>query len=617
MIKYGFFTLLLAFSFNNSFYGANCEVISSSEINTISNNHLTQETSCLLQINKREADNYATRVLFYSKMDKIYAITAQIEDLNGNVIRKLKSSEIITQSAYSEMLFFSDYFIKKFTLRHNVYPYRIRYSYKQYYNEFSEITTWEPNIDDKVPVREAMLEVRTPKNYPVFYKLNNINKPQIDTLENEIVYRFKATNLNIPDDESFSPSRLINLPFVKFMPESFTWVCKGSHKSWKDYGNWVFRLTNNLNVLPESDKQTVHSLTDNLTNRFEKIKVLYHYLQDNFRYVNVSMDVGGLVPYPAEYVSKNHYGDCKALTVYMSALLKEVGIASNYATVYAGDDPPEFINSLPCQQANHMLLVVPSPKDTIYLECTSNNTPVGYVGSFTQNRKALLISENDSKIINMPSFKPADVFVSKKYEFNITNENEIDLKLTNSYKGYSFDEFNSLNTDLTPKETEDIIREKILPFSDFELSKWNLSKPGRDSVFNIFHAELKLNNYLQKYGNNQGFSLISYNLPKLEKPSERKQPIHIDRIINQIDTTEISLTSAYHFFSIPENVTIEAVYGEISINYQKEKENDKLKIIRHLLINKGDYPLSDYPDFYAFISNIEKTNKKFILINKI
>jgi hypothetical protein len=83
-------------------------------------------------------------------------------------------------------------------------------------------------------------------------------------------------------------------------------------------------------MLPEETKNKVHELTDKLQDKNEKIKVLYDFLQKNTHYIIMQLGIGGWQPLEASYVSIKKYGDCKALSNFMIALLKEAGITAKY-----------------------------------------------------------------------------------------------------------------------------------------------------------------------------------------------------------------------------------------------------------------------------------------------
>ena len=56
-------------------------------------------------------------------------------------------------------------------------------------------------------------------------------------------------------------------------------------------------------------------------------------------------------------------------------------------------------------QGNHVILSVPNDENYIFLECTSQNNPFGYLSDFTSNRNALLIKPNGGEIVKTSEYK--------------------------------------------------------------------------------------------------------------------------------------------------------------------------------------------------------------------
>src|SRR6202012_193753 len=155
-------------------------------------------------------------------------------------------------------------------------------------------------------------------------------------------------------------------------------------------------------VLSPQRAAEVKKMTDTIKTDKEKAKFLYKYLQQNVRYVSIQLGIGGYKPFPATFVDEKKYGDCKALANYMRALLKAVNIPSYYAIIRAGtnQEPADF--SFNENVFNHAIVCIPFKNDTTWLECTSNTSPFGKLGSFTENRNALLITEDGGKLVNTP-----------------------------------------------------------------------------------------------------------------------------------------------------------------------------------------------------------------------
>ena len=131
-------------------------------------------------------------------------------------------------------------------------------------------------------------------------------------------------------------------------------------------------------------KTQVHALTDHLPDPYKKIQVLYILPSEKYALCLDHIWDWRVATYDAEYVARNKYGDCKALSNFMIALLKEAGIKGYPVTIWGGEDEREFVTDFPSHQSNHIICAVPVEKDTVWLECTDQFLPAGYLGGLPQ-----------------------------------------------------------------------------------------------------------------------------------------------------------------------------------------------------------------------------------------
>lgn len=609
----GISVFLAFFSFSLLAKDYDCEVLQYNVFCKVNNNKITLEYTYYYQINNRKGDEHAKISVPYSKKDKVTIVEAWIEDANGTVIRKLKNADIKDQSDISDISLYEDNYVKKFELLHNTYPYRIYYKTRYTFSELIEIVDWTPVVDTEIPTRSAELKIEVPTGFPVKIFEDQTHYSSSENGETT-VYEWKLNNLPILKDEVLSPPHIDFFPRVIVVPEKFNWYAEGNFNTWTSFGNWYSQITDKLDKLPPSEKMKTDLLVKGITDKKEIVKILYHYLQDHTRYINVSIKYGGLRPYPAEYVATNKYGDCKALSNYLIVLLKQYGIKAHYTVVNAGDNPPKFFSAFPSHQFNHVIVTVPLEKDTVFLECTSNTSPFGYLGSFTQNRKAFLIEKDNSRLINLPALTKSDEIQHRKFVYNIGLEGTSNAQINLCFRGSSFDIYNDLEASYSKDLQERILREQILNFSSFEIDNWQLNKENRDSAKIALYVKLRLTNFQQNYGDKKACSVTPFYFPELEKPDKRTLPLRLNTpyVIND---TLLYNFPAHTEFGMPADTLIQSSYGSYSLKVKKKET--QLEIVRNVTIYPGYYTLKEYPEFYSFIQNVKTNDRKKILFKKI
>jgi len=610
------FCLLLLLIFSNKVYSQNidAEVIRYATFCEYGSGKLTQTDSITVQINNRFGDKYSEISIPYSKNERISDLDAWIENMDGSVVRVLKKSDVIDKSAISDISLYEDNYNKCFELTHNVYPYKIVYTYKTTYRNFIAIASWSPILYNEIPTQRAKLKVQLPKNIPYYKYGNNISEGyRKDSNENNIILQWTSSYIKPIKKEIFSQPEQFK-PYVIVAPLHFQYGIEGSIKDWESFGDWQYRLIKDLDILPDEENSTISKLIYGVTDKKEIVKILYHYLQDHTRYINVSIGIGGLKPYPASYVAENKYGDCKALTNYMKAMLSYVGIESHYTTVFASEQPHAFIKSFAGPQFNHVVLAIPLEKDTIWLENTLNTNPFGYMGTFTQNREALWVSKEHSKLVRIPALTKENNLVSYKLAFDLNLNKSALVTLNISFKGRDYEMFNQLHSDFNEEDKNTIIH-NFMPFDNYEVVNWELKKPQRDSARIELKAKLNLNKFLKPLGDEYYFSIYPSRIPLFSKPATRTLPVALPYPVYNADTLIYNLPVGYELKTRFEPVSIITPFGkyELLLNVI----NGKIMITKKFELFLGTYSLKQYPDFYSFLQSVKDIEEKKIIIKPI
>jgi transglutaminase-like putative cysteine protease len=588
-----------------------CEVIKYTSFCELSNHRLVQTDSVILQVNTRMGENHTLIRIPYSKIAKVSNVEGWIEDETGTIIRKLKNSDITDKNAVSDYTLYQDDFVKTFQLKHNIYPYRIFYTYQTTEKQFFAFG-WNPIFQKDVPTQSSRLIIQIPKNIKIKTYQKNVTSYKIDSTESLIRYEWTASYKNIFRDEIFSDMDN-KQPLVLISPEYFTYGLDGCSKDWASFGNWQYRLNAPLDDLPENEKKIISQLIRGITDKKEIVRILYHYLQDHTRYINVSINIGGCKPYPASYVADNKYGDCKALTNYMKAMLNFAGIKSHYTLIYADEQPKKLISNIPGAQFNHVILTVPLGKDTVWLENTSNTNPFGYIGTFTQNRQALLIDENNSRAVKIPGLRKSEVLVTRNVNFTFNDKGYADAKASISYGGMDYESFNYVKSDMNKTEQDEIIR-KHLPFSNFDVIKWDLHRKHRDTARIELTSSLNLYKVIKPLGNESYFTLLPTEIPDFTPPSDRILPVSLPYPIYQIDSLIYNIPSGYELKSAPADISLSGSFGTYELQFKPS--GTSLYITKKFVLFSGNYSIEQYKNFYDFLGSIKKEEKKIILLRK-
>lgn len=564
-------------------------------------------------------DGFSDFVVRYDKMSKVSKIEGTLYNAMGMEVKKLKPKDLKDESGVSDNNMMDDSRIKTHNFYYNSYPYTIEYSYEIAENNTFTFPPWVPQSDNEVSVEQSSYSITYPNNFPIRYKAWNFSgNPEKSENKGNTTLKWKTANLQgfrIP----FMAGSWRNLvPFIYTAPSDFEMEnYKGNMENWKDFGLFYLKLNANRDALPPAIAEKVKALTSHVSDKKEKVRILYQFLQQSTRYISVQLGIGGWQTFDAAYVAKNGYGDCKALSNYMVSLLKAAGIPSNQALIYAGsgsDAQTRMQTDFPANQFNHVIVCVPMEKDSIWLECTDQNLPAGYLSDFTSNRNALLITNEGGKVVNTPQLGLDENEQIRKIKAVLNPNGTIAMDINTVYKCSQQDFLDQI----TSRYSQDKIRKYLeSAYSLATYSVDNFTHKKLPSRFPSIEEELKItsHNYASQSGKRIFImpNLLNRYSSRLEYDSTRKIDIVLLNSYRDVDEIEIQVPSGYSIESPIENVSLHTSFGKYEINAKMEGDKIIYKRIREQV--SGKFPASKQKDFVDFINEIYKNDYlKMVLI---
>lgn len=342
---------------------------------------------------------------------------------------------------------------------------------------------------------------------------------------------------------------------------------------------------------------------------------MYKYLQQNHRYISVQVGIGGIQPISAADVYANGYGDCKGLSNLMKAMLASAGIPSKYALIEGGDDPEWVDESFVYDPFNHAVLCIPGDQDTTWLECTSRFNPPGYQGSFTGNRKALLIDHGASQLVSTNKYDEKTNVSSSKIQASISSGTDLNLLVHLMLQNQAQDELRYWY-----HEADHAVLEKYwqqaFSLPSYIVNNFKVIEDQNEPVMDV-DLNITLGKAISTSGNRMFVMSAFVNAidKKLQRDTARVNSIYLREGFTEMDTFEMMVPQGYRLESGPRSILLENTFG----SYQLEmvQTSDKLKLIRKRIQKAGNYDKSLYDLFVKFHNDMYQSDRTKLVWVKV
>lgn len=561
---------------------------------------------------------YAAFYCHYNRFWDLSNASGTLYDASGKELKRVKKKEMDDYSGTDESSLMTDTRYKKHDFYYRSYPFTVAYEEESEADGLFGLPEWMPQQRADIAVEYSKLVIITPKDYVLRYKPVHYNgNPVVTENGDKKVYTWEIKNLPAARQEAYAPSWKKRTPQVLLALSDFEIQgYKGNMTSWEGFGLFIGSLLQNRDVLPDEVKRQVHALTDGLPDEYAKIDTLYSFLQKNTRYISIQLGIGGWQPYDAAFVVSKRYGDCKALSNYMVALLKEAGIKAYYVLIRAGDGSEGLVADFPSNQFNHATVVVPVGKDSVWLECTSQTVPAGYIGSFTGGREALLIDEKGGHVVHTTSYDMEKNQAVRQVQATVDDNGKLSASVQTRYTGVQQEDVHDIMYQLTRKEQAEHLKKRLnLPtydITDFSYTEKRNRLPVVDE-----RLQLSAENYATVSGRRLFITpnIFSTYISKLKEEENRVNDIVFSHPYKDVDSVQISLPAGYTAEAMPRNVELNSRFGQYSIRFTLQ--DNRLSMVRVYAHYSGSFPAATYKELVAFNNAVYKAdNSRLVLVKK-
>lgn len=619
-----FFTLIMiepmAQSLNSIpeklFEGANSITITDQtqlEVNSIENFFVTR--SYTTKILNRYAKRELSIAVPYDEFSSVKEAEIELRDAEFKLIEKFTSRDFDDIGSTSGVA--SDSRAKYLRVGYNKYPYYIKVTSKVDHKGSLHYPIWEPQPYENMAVVSAQFSIINHTENEVRFFSDKVSLKDSGSIENSKKYLWKVDSLKAYEYEPFAINYNYS-PIVYTAPSLFKIDgYEGDMSTWESFGKWINKLNDGKNNLTEDQINEVTERVRNIESDYEKLKAVYSYLQESTRYVSIQLGIGGWSPFDASFVHEKKYGDCKALSFYTKSALEQVGINSYYALIRASSNAehilPEFSNA----HFNHAILMVPVDQDTVWLECTSQTNPFGYLGTFTGNRQALVITENGGVLRNTQRYTEKDNIQLTNAYVNLKQDGSAQAQISRTLSGIEVENDGFI---YQLKESESDIKKWFydeLDFGSFTLDSYQVH-PLKQSSVPSTGFDLMIN--LKKAATSNSDRLFikpalftNLNYIKLSK-EKRNAPIEVRYPYQQIDSIHFAIEPMYFVESIQEDKIIESKFGKYSSTISVNEAG--FLYTRKFTLKQGEYEPAEYQEFYDFIKEVQKVDRQKIVYSK-
>ncbi len=558
-----------------------------------------------VKVQKEVAKELGQWPIYYNKSrEKVLEVKAYLETPDG---KRLEATNVQDLSVYDDSPMYSDMRVKTVTLPQvNVgsvidIAVKSKITHKEIPNQF-----WDQVEYPVFPTKYARYSYTFPENKPIqFHAYKNDAQPNIVKKDGLVTYAFVFTHTEYTQDEELMPP----------MDEVAGVLSLSSLADWKQVADWYRELINKNTVEDEGISAKALELTKDKTTQKDKARAILEFIQDNFRYVPMSLGDHTVEPHQTNGVFQNRYGDCKDLSLLTRQMLKAAGVESNIC-LFSGEFNGNPQNGLPNPGAfDHVILEVMVDGEKYFVDPQTKGFDFGQLPSDYDNASVMVIDDLGYRFDQLPLGTEAERSVVSVSDITIAPDGsavfEVDAKL--------------------PLEASQSFRQNWASTTEqdknkfFESLEANFSEGGKMLAKEIKGVEDRYGpvSFKLKYDSPAAYPIVN-NMILLKEvdhndipdfsSKDRKFPLFIPNNSLIKNTNTYHIPAGYVIDFLPADYDLGIDFLDVSMHYTKGDAQVVVDGVSRM--KRATVSSSRYEEVKAFRNELYKKNDQYIVLKK-
>ncbi len=411
-------------------------------------------------------------------------------------------------------------------------------------------------------------------------------------------------------------------PYAAVPNDVYVGITVAGRIGWNDIARWYSGLSRDRYALtPELEQQLTRVVAGAATLE-DSLRAVHRWVAQDFRYVSLSLGIGGYQPRTPAAVLQTRYGDCKDKATLFIALARRLGVRA-YPVLLSGTGGVD--RELPSiLQFNHMIAAVARPDGGYrYVDLTSELTPWGELPPSEQGEFALVVREGGT---GEEVTLPLDSATTNRTEIRIEGELSPEGVFAGRYsetrtgtEQYALR--GAFNREFTASERQQLAR--AVANSVYEGAQGDSVAVfnGRDlTATPRIAVSLRTTRAVQSAGGTHILTLPlrEYASPglvaDLESRGPRRYPIDVAAVIGpveEISEFRLRLPEGWRA-RLPQGIAASSEFGAYTSEYRQEGR--ELLVTRRMVGRRGTQPPDRIDALVAWLRAVARDDVKYLVL---